>query len=124
MIQVTGIWQNSFGVRTEASPNVIRLTASLMSLRDKVEKLTSKIAESLPNLTVHDITHLDALWEVAGYIVGDDFPLNPLEAYIFGCAVLLHDAALCFQAYSGGLEGLRSTIQWRDAYAKTLCFIQ
>ena len=71
MIQVTGIWQNSFGVRTEASPNVIRLTASLMSLRDKVEKLTSKIAESLPNLTVHDITHLDALWEVACDILSE-----------------------------------------------------
>ena len=31
--------------------------------------------------------------------------------------MLLHDAALCFDAYEGGLEGIRKTVQWRDAFA-------
>ena len=118
MIQETGIWQRSFGTNKEANPNITRLTASLENFRNKVAHLTSKIAADLPHLTIHDITHLDALWEVADTIVGDDFPLNPLEAYVFGGAVLLHDAALCFDAYTEGQQGLRNTIEWKDAHAR------
>ena len=101
MIQNTGIWKNSFGVENKTNSNIQRLTVSLEGLRNKATHLTSKISEALPHLTIHDITHLDALWEVADIIVGNDFSLNPLEAYVFGSAVLLHDAALCFQAYTG-----------------------
>ena len=118
MIQETGIWQRSFGANKEADPNIIRLTASLDNFRNRVAQLTSKIAVDLPHLTIHDITHMDAIWEVADIIVGDDFPLNPLEAYVFGGAVLLHDAALCFEAYAGGQQGLRNTVEWRDAHAR------
>ena len=73
---------------------------------------------SLPELTIHDISHLDALWEVASTVAGSDFPLNPIEAYVFGAAILLHDAGLCFEAYSGGKEALRETLEWRDAYGR------
>ena len=118
MIQDTGIWKNSFGSDNKTNSNIQRLTVSLESLREKAAHLTSKISEALPHLTIHDITHLDALWDVADIIVGEDFPLNPLEAYVFGSAVLLHDAALCFQAYAGGQDGLRETVEWRDAYAR------
>ncbi len=31
--------------------------------------------------------------------------------------MLLHDAALCFEAYEDGLDGIRKTIHWRDALA-------
>ena len=117
MIQETNIWQRAFRADNDNS-KITRLMASFESFREKAGFLTSKIAEDLPHLTIHDITHLDALWEVADIIVGDDFPLNPLEAYIFGGAVLLHDAALCFEAYSGGQQGLRDTVVWRDAYAR------
>ena len=118
MIQETGIWKKSLGVSKNNDSNITKLTASLENFRDKVKLLTSKIATDLPHLTIHDITHIDALWEVADTIVGDDFPFNPLEAYIFGGAVLLHDAALCFDAYTGGQQGLRNTVQWRDAHAR------
>ena len=73
---------------------------------------------SLPELTIHDISHLDALWEVASTVAGTDFHLNPIEAYVFGAAVLLHDAGLCFEAYSGGRDALRETLEWRDAYGR------
>ena len=46
--------------------------------------------------------------------------LNPLEGYLFGTAVLLHDAALCHEAYSGGQEAVRAATQWRDAYNRRL----
>ena len=65
---------------------------------------------------MHDSSHLDGLWTVAGTIAGKDFLLNPLEGYLFGSAVLLHDAALCFEAYSGGRQAVRETVQWKDAY--------
>lgn len=115
-MKTTGIWKRSLG--TNEKPATEKLRASLDSFRDKVKHLTSQIGKDLPHLTIHDITHLDALWQVADTIVGDDFPLNPLEAYIFGGSVLLHDAALCFQAYAGGKQGLRDTVEWKDAYAR------
>jgi len=75
-----------------------------------------RIASALPNLTQHDISHLDALWETATLIAGKDYPINPLEAFVFGGAILLHDSALSFEAYSGGITAIRSTIKWQDAY--------
>ena len=65
---------------------------------------------------MHDLSHLDGLWTVASTIAGDEFKLNPLEGYLFGTAVLLHDAALCFEAYTGGQQAVRETVQWKDAY--------
>ena len=116
-IENTGLWQKAFGGE-ETSQTVSRLVSSLRTTRDNAAKLTSRIAGSLPGLTIHDVSHLDALWEIANTVVGEDFPLNPLEGYVFGAAVLLHDAALCFEAYEGGKEGLRRTIEWRDAHAR------
>ena len=83
-----------------------------------MKQLTSRIAGSLPGLTIHDISHLDALWDVASTVAGPDYPLNPLESYVFGAAVLLHDAGLCFEAYSGGRDALRDTLAWRDAHGR------
>jgi len=50
-------------------------------------------------------------------IAGERYPFNPAEAFVFGGAVLTHDAALCFEAYEGGQRGLRETVEWKDAYA-------
>ena len=109
------LWQRAF-TDDRTSANVSRLVTSLRSIRTNAAHLTSRIADSLPGLTLHDISHLDALWDVAATVAGRDFPLNPLEAYIFGAAVLLHDAGLCIEAYSGGRDALRKTLPWRDAY--------
>ena len=70
----------------------------------------------LPGLTLHDVTHLDALWETADLIAGDKYPLNPLEAFVFGSAVLLHDSAMCWEAYANGQQGVRNTTEWKDAF--------
>ena len=116
-VESSELWQRSFADEG-TNVNVSRLVHSLRGIRTNAEGLTSRIAGSLPGLTIHDISHLDALWDVASIVAGRDFPLNPLEAYIFGAAVLLHDAGLCFEAYTGGREALRSTLQWRDAYGR------
>jgi len=50
-------------------------------------------------------------------IAGDEFKLNPAEAFVFGGAVLLHDAGMSIAAYPGGLECIKSTPEWHDSYA-------
>ena len=113
-MEKSSLWRRTFAEGNDR--DVARLVASLRRARDHVRQLTSRIAASLPSLTIHDLSHLDALWNVAETIAGEDFTLNPLEGYLFGSAVLLHDAALCFEAYSGGRQAVRDTVQWRDAY--------
>jgi hypothetical protein len=120
VIQRTNLWKKSLAQVDGSDPDSIpreTLRAALISFRKNAESLVSRVHASLPNLTVHDISHLDALWETADLICGENFELTPLEAFIFGGAVLLHDSALCFEAYENGLEGIRSTVQWCDAYA-------
>ena len=118
-IEQSPLWRQTFA-KSLADPNVSRLVTSLRNARERVAHLTSRIVASLPSLTLHDSSHLDALWGVASTIAGDDYVLNPLEGYLFGTAVLLHDAALCHEAYSGGQEAVRATTQWRDAYNRRL----
>ena len=111
------LWRHAFGDEGR-NASVARLATSLRGIRERVRQLASRIAGSLPELTIHDVSHLDALWDVASTVAGPDYPLNPLEAYVFGASVLLHDAGLCFDAYSGGQEALRRTLEWRDAHGR------
>ena len=113
-MESSDLWKRTLG-QNDRDPLVQQLVVSLRDARKQAGHLTSRIASVLPGLTIHDISHLDALWDVAHIIAGDYFPLNPLEAYVFGCAVLLHDAGLCFEAYSGGQAAIRQTVRWRDA---------
>lgn len=88
------------------------------SLREKAGALVSRISSDLPDMTVHDLTHLDALWEMASIVAKGSVDLNPPEAFVFGGAVLLHDAAMTLCAYSDGLVGLRRETAWQDAFAR------
>jgi hypothetical protein len=112
----TGLWMRSMGAEhCDSDESIIQLRACYASFRDS--QLTAQISRALPDLTIHDATHLDALWETADLIAGANYPLNPLEGFVFGGAILLHDAALCFEAYEGGKNGLRQTVEWRDCFA-------
>ena len=115
----TGLWKRTLG-RSDFSnsPEALSVLAGSYNIfRERAAALTAQISKSLPNLTIHDVTHLDALWETADLIAGDNYPLSPAEAFVFGGAALLHDAALCFEAYEGGKEGLRDTVEWKDAFS-------
>lgn len=118
-IERTSIWKSTLGERQddEYKNEREKLRSAFWDFRDKTKYLVSQVAVTLPELTQHEISHLDALWEIANLIVGDDFELTPLEAFILGGAFLLHDSALCFEAFENGREGLRGTTQWKDAYA-------
>lgn len=118
-IENVPLWVNSLKAHSNDpySTERDRLRVALLTFRNKVAFLANHIHKAFPNLTIHDVTHLDALWETADLVAGPGYPLNPMEAFVFGGAILLHDAALCFEAYSAGIDGVRNTIQWRDAFA-------
>lgn len=111
--QDTSLWKRTLGLEDE---NVKPFRENFWEARKNAEYLLAKIRDDFPNLTVHDISHVDSLWIIADTIIGEAYPINPLEGYILGIAFLIHDAALSYDAV-GGKEQLRKTVQWRDAYA-------
>jgi len=119
-IEKTGLWSSSLGTtasNAETQQKLEHLRSVLQRFRGHVAILTTRIAAQFPQLTIHDVTHLDALWETADLIAGPGYPLNPMEAFVLGGAILLHDAAHCFEAYEGGRDAVRATTAWKDAYA-------
>lgn len=113
------LWQSSLGGEGKAYKNQKEiLKVSLNDFREKVSQLLVTLRAELPGLTVHDVTHLDALWRVAYVIGGKGLKLNPAEAYVFGGAVLLHDAAHVVAAYQGGMGEIKDTVQWKDYVAQ------
>lgn len=110
--QDTQLW-SQFAVDGEHAK---RLAVAYGEFRKNTGQLTSLIQGTLKHLTIHDISHLDGLWSTASLLVGDEFSTNPLELFVFGGAVLLHDSALCAEAYDG-LGKVRSTTVWTDTYA-------
>lgn len=114
MYKDTLLWRRTLGSEEDA---VSPLRDSFLKARENTIFLLDKIRNDFPNLTIHDITHVDSLWEVADTIIGDNnYPINPLEGYVLGIAFLIHDAALSYDAV-GGKEKLRETDEWKDAYA-------
>src|SRR4051794_22003663 len=60
----TRLWQDAF-VRPRQDASASEQTffqAALLSARDNAKILVARIASDMPGYTVHDITHLDALW--------------------------------------------------------------
>lgn len=86
--------------------------------RDRAAQLVSRIAVDLPGMTVHDISHLDALWDTASSVAEGAVSVNPAEAFVLGTSILLHDAAMSLAAYPGGLAEVKTTIAWKDAVAR------
>lgn len=114
------LWEQAFhSKKDDLTPQRNLLETAFDQFRARVSLLVSQINKDMPLLTVHDITHIDALWWTASEIAGPKYPLNPAEAFILGGAFLLHDAAHCMAAYSGGVEEIRSLPEWKDFAAKS-----
>jgi hypothetical protein len=101
----------------EGKRQVLRL--SLLDVRERAGQLAQEIEADLPEFTIHDISHLDALWPLADDIA-PELELTPTETYLFGVGVLLHDLGLAIAAYPGGKDSLRADPQWRDRLAVAL----
>lgn len=117
--QLTNTWKNTLGSECDENQTAInRLKDSFISFRDNVVLLSNEISRSLPEYTVHDITHIDALWEMADCICGSDYELNPVEGYVLGGAFLLHDLAMSLAAYPCGIKDLEKLPIWSDTVAQ------
>lgn len=121
----TGLWKAAFeDDRGDATaPEQARLATCYEAMRQRASVLVAKIAVDLPHMTIHDVTHLDALWEMASIACGKSVDLNPAEAFVFGGAVLLHDAAMTLGAFPGGISELRQQTEWRDLHARYMAAV-
>ncbi|MCM4077771.1 HD domain-containing protein [Paractinoplanes hotanensis] len=82
--------------------------------------LANEIVLSMPMFTNHSIEHIDALWDTASIICGDEFKINPAEAFVLGGAFLMHDLGMGLCAYPDGAEQVRSD----PAYAGLLALAE
>lgn len=116
----TWLWSQAFSnPRSDSSTEEQEYFRSqFLAMRSKVEQLVSRIAVDMPAMTVHDITHLDALWETASLVAEGAVNVSPPEAFVLGASFLLHDSAMSLAAYPNGLEDLKATLPWQDAAAR------
>ncbi|WP_406486049.1 ATP-binding protein [Streptomyces phaeochromogenes] len=118
----TALWQNTLAARPRGDDHRAqreRLRASYLALRENAAPLLAENARSMPSFTVHDITHVDALWETADIICGEQVTLTPAEAYVLGCAFVLHDAAMGAAAYTVSLPDALGEERWHDLVSVT-----
>jgi hypothetical protein len=114
----SSIWLETLDEQSSYSENykeeVEILRSSFRDIRTKAEIIANHISESQPGLTLHDISHLDSLWETAHTIAGQNLKLNPIEAYIFGCSVLFHDLGMALLLWDESLEKLKKSNEFND----------
>lgn len=96
------------------------LRSAYLLTRERAALLAQDIAASLPEFTVHDETHLDALWEMADLVAGDHIRLNGAEAYVLGVAILIHDLGLAIASYPDGAKELHAEPMWSDTLIRLL----
>jgi hypothetical protein len=117
--QETKLWKQAFDERrTDSGRDEQKFfQTQYQLLREKASMLVASIEADIPGLTVHDITHLDALWDMATLIAGNSVELNPAEAFVFGASILLHDAGMSLASYPNRVKDLKSTTIWNDLAA-------
>lgn len=116
----TWLWRQAFQTPRSDSTTEEQefFRTQYLSIRERAAQLVSRIAVDVPGMTVHDISHLDALWDTASSVAEGAVPVNPTEAFVLGASILLHDAAMSVAAYPGGLAEVRTTVAWKDAVAR------
>lgn len=111
------LWRTAFGKIAEDDAATARLAEVYSTTWNRACSLAKQIARDAEGLTLHDEAHFTRLWECADMILGKDCKLSPIETFIFGVAILIHDAAHTILAFEGGIQALSKTPEWRDALA-------
>ncbi len=105
--QSTKSWKKTLGKKTKVlQPQIDILSSAFISFRSKAEEIVALLPQNLKELTIHDMRHIDALWQTCDIIGGDDLLSNPLEGFVLGGAFLLHDLGLALASYPGGIKEL------------------
>ncbi|SCK24734.1 Histidine kinase-, DNA gyrase B-, and HSP90-like ATPase [Streptomyces sp. WMMB 714] len=98
----------------KSSSEAKRLLAEFERSRERAALIAAEINRDSANLTQHDISHIDALWEYAELVCGSDYALNPAEIYVLGISFLVHDLANGIAAIPGGMEEISQDSRWQD----------
>ena len=70
----TSLWQAAFSKKSDnLDSQREKLSRAYEDFRERVALLLTQIQRELPALTLHDITHIDALWRVASEIGPSSF---------------------------------------------------
>lgn len=116
--EASPLWQRTLGsTRDEDARERERLRLSYLATRNNASILLNELSHSTPDFTVHDISHVDALWETADMLCGSSMTLTPAEAYVLGCAFIMHDAAMGAAAYKEPIPDALGPAKWRDLLA-------
>ena len=120
--QRTRIWRSTLGAEgpDDSTPGRDRLRQAFLTFRERAGHLAAEISRDLPQMTVHDLTHVDALWEMADLLCDDSQILNPCEAFVLGGAFLVHDLGMSLAAYHEGISALSGNPIYRDALVAQL----
>ncbi|GGL07711.1 HD domain-containing protein [Planomonospora parontospora] len=112
----TPLWRRTLGSRPDDPHAEQRQTLrfAYLQFRTVVEALADEISVSLPMFTDHSIKHADALWDTASQICGEDFPINPAEAFVLGGSFLLHDLGMGLAAFPGGVKEIELDPNFED----------
>lgn len=120
-IEQTILWQKTFGRNIKKNVNDIeRLRTEFIKMRSKSSLLAAEIDKVMPNLTVHNITHSDALWETSDIIINKDLIFTPAEVFVLGAVFLIHDLGMGLASFPKGIDGLKKETLWRDTYSSFL----
>jgi histidine kinase/DNA gyrase B/HSP90-like ATPase len=114
--EATRLWKESLGTIEDDQYDTARtrLRAAYLLFRDRAAQLAGEIPQDLRDYTVHDITHSDALWELADYISGPKIELTPTEGFVLGGAFLIHDLGMALASFPGGIAELMSQPNWTE----------
>lgn len=119
----TDLWNQTLAQKDEKNQECIdELRTSFLQIHDKVASLLKDIPKIFPGYTMHDISHSDALWNMADIILErSNIKLNPVEGYVLGCSFLFHDLGMSPIVYEN-----RSIIEnsdlWKDSFSSYLKF--
>ena len=110
------LWKESLGCSSLDESSSFRedLGKKYDDFRKRAEILAGEIARSLPDFTIHDISHSDSLWHLASLVSGSNFKINPMEAFVLGGSFLIHDLGMGLAAYPEGIDQLKKEPIWND----------
>ncbi len=110
--ETSRVWNQAFsGLEDQTAKD---LQTEYAKAWEKACAIAKQISIDAPGLTLHDERHFLALWKCADLLLPEEVRLTPTEAFIFGVAILIHDAAHTVLAYEGGIEALSQTNEWKD----------
>lgn len=118
----TALWQRALAAQVDDPHEGVRerLRTAYDRFRSRAEPLAAMIAKDLPDFTIHDISHIDALWEYADLVSGVDYPITPCEGFVLGGAFLIHDLGMGLAAFAGDGANIRDLPLWKDTIARLI----